>query len=180
MGEVWKDIPGWEGYYQASTLGNIRRAGKQVPLRPAPYGRDRKHLGVSLWRNNRGKTMKVHRLVASTFLGHCPQGYEVCHNDGNPRNNRVENLRYGTPSDNARDRLLHGTHHQVNKTHCPRGHLLNDPNLLECKKRMGYRECKSCNYAQTYLHRRGQDKDAELRTLIANEKYHSIMKGKLI
>lgn len=43
------------------------------------------------------------------FVGPCPAGYEVCHNDGNPLNNRRTNLRYDTQSGNQMDKVLHGT-----------------------------------------------------------------------
>ena len=45
----------------------------------------------------------VHKLVALTFLGPCPEGKEVLHNDGDPKNNRLDNLRYGTRTENILD-----------------------------------------------------------------------------
>jgi hypothetical protein len=55
-----------------------------------------------------GNTRSVHRLVLEAFVGPCPSGMECCHNDGNPRNNRVRNLRWGTDTDNAADQREHG------------------------------------------------------------------------
>jgi hypothetical protein len=43
-----------------------------------------------------------------SFVGPCPDGLEVCHNDGNPENNKLSNLRYGTQSSNQIDRIMHG------------------------------------------------------------------------
>jgi len=51
----------------------------------------------------------VHRFVCSAFHGPCPAGYQVGHLDGNPLNNRPENLRWVTPSENAQHKVLHGT-----------------------------------------------------------------------
>ena len=51
----------------------------------------------------------AHRLVAEAFFGPCPEGYYVLHGDNNPKNNKVENLRYGTPQENCADKLIHGT-----------------------------------------------------------------------
>jgi hypothetical protein len=53
--------------------------------------------------------VSVHRLVLSAFVGDCPPGMVGCHNDGDKSNNRVSNLRWGTPKENARDMIAHGT-----------------------------------------------------------------------
>lgn len=116
MHTLWKDIPGYEGRYQASTDGQIRsvdryvrlvahgketkRLAKGKVLRPAPYEKGG-HLSVVLGHKTNGSP--VHRLIALTFIGPCPDGCEVCHNDGNPKNNAVENLRYDTRSENIKD-----------------------------------------------------------------------------
>jgi len=117
-GEIWKDIPGYEGRYQASSLGRIRSIDHKVYtrnhytgnlhprmvhgriLRPGTTNKDG-HVSVVLGHKAHGSL--VHRLVAMTFIGPCPTGMEVCHNDGNPKNNCVENLRYDTRSSNLRD-----------------------------------------------------------------------------
>lgn len=111
--EVWKDIPGYEGRYQASNLGRIRSLDRRVSigngatrlmrgrvLRPAGQKTD-PHLRVVLGHGAPGAL--VHRLVALTFLGSCPEGQEVRHLDGNPLNNRVDNLAYGTRTENILD-----------------------------------------------------------------------------
>lgn len=119
--EVWKDIPGYEGRYQASTAGRIRSVDHRVRvvahgteatrlvrgriLRPGAYERSG-HLSVVLGHGAIGSP--VHQLVMLTFIGPAPEGCEVCHNDGNPKNNALENLRYGTRSDNIKDVILQG------------------------------------------------------------------------
>jgi hypothetical protein len=96
--------------------------------------------------NREGKEQKryVHSLVAEAFIGPRPPGLEVCHGDGIPTNNRPENLRYGSHGSNLLDRVRHGTHHQSNKTHCPRRHLLTAPNLVASKAATGHRNCLAC------------------------------------
>lgn len=113
MSEVWKDIPGYEGKYQASNLGRVRSVDRRVRvvprgveatrpvkgrvLRPAPSKTG--HISVVL---GRGNTMSVHKCVALAFLGPYPEGHEVLHLDHDPANNRVGNLRYGTRSENLK------------------------------------------------------------------------------
>lgn len=162
MGEVWKDIPGWEGYYQASTLGRIRSVDrhvlnrgdlhflKGVILRDAPCGKTG-HRGVVLCRDSEPKTLRVHQLVMWTFRGHQAEGIDVCHNNGNPEGNRLSNLRYGTRADNFADKRIHGTDFNANKTQCPRGHVLVGPNLTKAALKKGSRDCRSCGNARAYI-----------------------------
>lgn len=60
--------------------------------------------------NNKGQYVKrVSRLILETFVGPCPEGMECCHNNGNPEDNRLENLRWDTRSNNHLDKIKHGT-----------------------------------------------------------------------
>ena len=70
------------------------------------------YLRVYLGRRN---PKSIHRLVLETFVRECPDGRECCHLDGNPQNNSLENLRWGTHSDNAQDAIKHKTHRTVNQ-----------------------------------------------------------------
>lgn len=99
----------------------------------------------------RNKTWYVHALVMETFVGPRPEGSEIRHLDGDRCNNRVDNLKYGTHSENMMDRERHGTDHERAKTHCKRGHPLAEPNLRADRKRDGHRVCLSCNRASAYL-----------------------------
>ena len=51
----------------------------------------------------------VHHLVAEAFIGERPLRHDVCHNDGDKKNNHADNLRYGTRSENIADSIRHGT-----------------------------------------------------------------------
>ena len=116
MHTLWKDIPGYEGRYQASTDGQIRSVDRYVRL--VAHGKETKrlvkgqvlkpgrycktgHLSVVLGHHTNGSP--VHQLVALTFIGPRPAGCDVCHNDGDPTNNAVSNLRYDTRSENIKD-----------------------------------------------------------------------------
>lgn len=113
--EIWKDIPDYEGIYQASTFGNIRtvegkttcdkRHGVRHWKSRILKGRgDCYNTGkrVGLWKNGQGKDFLVARLVATTFLGNPPEGFTVNHIDGNRMNNRIENLEWLSIGDNIR------------------------------------------------------------------------------
>ena len=120
--EIWKDIPGYEGKYQASNLGNIRSVDRPLVCsgqKHAEYTRMMKgrilraarfckggHPSVVLGHGKNGSP--VHQLVALTFLGPCPEGMEVLHGNGNPTDNRINNLRYGTRTENILDVLRQG------------------------------------------------------------------------
>lgn len=88
------------------------------------------------------------------FVGPCPDGMEVCHNDGNPENNRVENLRYGTRSDNMRDKRKHGTCYNSNKTRCKQGHPLSGENVYVPPNQPTWRQCRACFRAWAAIRRR--------------------------
>ncbi len=62
---------------------------------------------VILRRDNRSFARRVHRLVLEAFISSCPKGMQCCHNDGDSKNNKLENLRWDTPRNNQLDRLKH-------------------------------------------------------------------------
>jgi HNH endonuclease len=67
------------------------------------------HLLASLYRGNGQEYRQVHRLVLEAFAGPCPPGRECRHLNGNPADNRLSNLAWGTHVENMRDRIRHGT-----------------------------------------------------------------------
>lgn len=78
------------------------------PLRPVTSNRWG-HRHIKLRRDGRTYTRYVHRLVLEAFVGPCPPDHECRHLDGNPRNNRLDNLAWGTRQENQDDRVRHGT-----------------------------------------------------------------------
>ena len=123
--EIWKDIPGYEGLYQASSFGRIRTAeGKTTYTKRHgirhwksrimsgrgnnPYPGKR----VGLWKDGKSKDFLVARLVALTFLGEPPEGFTVNHIDGNRMNNAVDNLEWLSLADNIRHGFEYGLYPQ--------------------------------------------------------------------
>jgi hypothetical protein len=113
----WRVIPGWPEY-SVSEDGNVRRVMRGPGARPGhvlkPWlNRQTQYLFVGLWRNNRGRGIPVHRLVALAFLGEPPsEDHVVAHCDGSRDNNQPWNLRWATQKENVADTFLHGTHNR--------------------------------------------------------------------
>lgn len=98
MVEIWKDIRGYEGLYQVSNLGRVRRGGKLLHLNTNTYGY--KHLTLS--KNNVQKTVVIHKLVADAFIENPHSKPQINHKDGNKENNTAANLEWVTQEDNNR------------------------------------------------------------------------------
>lgn len=105
--EIWKDIPGFEGIYQASTFGRIRSLDaikKYVNFKGTtcnqkkfgkilkPYPQSGGYMTVTLYKNGTFENWFVHRLVALTFLENPKNGKKVSFKDGNKYNIALENL----------------------------------------------------------------------------------------
>jgi hypothetical protein len=126
--ETWTPVPGFEGRYEVSDQGRVRSLNRLVlvlgggkkpysslrqgrMLRPGAsnYG----HLSVVLGRR---KTRMVHDLVLRAFVGPPPPNHECCHNNGDPTDNRLSNLRWGTRSENNVDAVKHGRRGKLTAT----------------------------------------------------------------
>ena len=91
MNEIFKDIPGWEGKYQASNLGRIKsKVRNEKILKPRKW---KEYEKLCLYRNGERMFYQVHRLVWETFNGPIPEWLEIDHIDGDPSNNNLSNLR---------------------------------------------------------------------------------------
>lgn len=130
--EIWKPIPNYEGFYEASTLGNIRSVCRTIILkgrngepRPSLFKgkmlkqavevknrfnwKPRKYVVLS--KNGVTKRFYVHRLIAITFIPNTKNKPDINHKDGDPFNNVVENLEWVTSLENLqhafKNHLIH-------------------------------------------------------------------------
>lgn len=121
MEEVWKDIPGYEGKYQVSTLGRVKSLPRYVdaihPRYGTPYkqrvkGRIKKTtvnaVGYPVANLGHNDVKPVHVLVALAFLGEPLPDSEVRHLDGDRKNCCLSNLSYGSHLENVRDKRVYG------------------------------------------------------------------------
>lgn len=116
--ENWKSVAGWEGWYEVSDKGRVRSLTRKSIANGAPATYKGVLLKCSIGKNGYARVTftrpqfkqqrYVHDLVAEAFIGPRAPSLEVCHADGTRTNNTLSNLRYGSRSENARDRIQHG------------------------------------------------------------------------
>lgn len=102
--KTWAAIPEYEGIYEASSDGEIRRIAHIPHARKAPYtlrplGHPGGYIMVALHKDKKQRHRLIHRLVMAAFRG--PSNLEVNHKNGNKKDNRLENLEYVTPKQNG-------------------------------------------------------------------------------
>lgn len=105
--EVWKMIPRFDGYYEASTIGRIRRyRGSKWATRTqicrSTYVNDRGYEVVKVCIRRKITSVSVHSVVAATFLGPLPKGMTVNHKNLDKTDNRLLNLEYVPEEENRR------------------------------------------------------------------------------
>lgn len=125
MEEIWKDIPNYEGYYQARNLGRIRSVDREIDVngknqhckfkcKQLIKGKIMKskltkdgYYEIGLTKNGKTKYIRVHRLIAITFIPNLNNYPVINHINHNRLDNRVENLewcsiKYNTRYSNAK------------------------------------------------------------------------------
>jgi HNH endonuclease/NUMOD4 motif len=124
--EMWRPVVGHEGKYEVSDQGRVRSldciltyvrrdqySGRDLMIRRVHSGRMLRpgpsksgHLSVVLGRKEGSRL--IHHLVLEAFVGPCPDKHEGCHGNDVPDDNRLDNLRWGTRSDNIKDAIKNG------------------------------------------------------------------------
>ncbi|AER47718.1 NUMOD4 motif-containing HNH endonuclease [Mycolicibacterium goodii] len=159
MAEQWRPVPGWEGHYEVSNRGQVRSVDRTVRTATGalqtrrgrvltPFVRKHGYPVVGLYGPNKRRTQTdVHLLVLAAFAGLRPDGSVARHLNGDPSDNTIENLAWGTYTENNDDQVRHGTHYEASRTRCDRGHLLEGENLAVRTKKNGRkrRACKTCD-----------------------------------
>jgi hypothetical protein len=121
--EIWKDIKGFEGLYQISNYGRVKRLSKKVFNKGLVHGKEyfiskeiilknatisKGYQGVTLTKNKKRYSKKVHRLVAEAFIPNPENKSQINHIDCNKKNNCVDNLEWNTQSENLKHAFKNG------------------------------------------------------------------------
>jgi hypothetical protein len=147
--EIWKNVKGFQGYYQVSNLGRVKRLAtkficgckgggkryisfKEKILLPCSY--TNKYLCVTLSTQGKKERPMIHRLVALHFLDNNENKQQVNHKDGNVQNNIVENLEWVTQSEN----MLHSYYVLKNQN-------VNQIELINTETKEVYKSIKDCS-----------------------------------
>jgi hypothetical protein len=118
--ETWKDVVGYEGFYQVSDLGRVRsleravktkRNGIRIQKENILHGSPRRgRPSITLCNGRKEKLFFISNLVLLAFVGPRPEGHECCHfPDRDVKNNKLSNLFWGSKKENQSHRLIHGT-----------------------------------------------------------------------
>jgi hypothetical protein len=133
MVEKWRPVAGSAGMYEVSNLGRVKsmartvvfmnqfgaRCEQAVAEKILTQTRNGRYPTVCLSIGGNHRAYAVHRLVLEAFVGPCPEGMQCRHfPDRDTRNNRLDNLSWGTPVENAADKVAHGTNNDGRK-HTP-------------------------------------------------------------
>jgi hypothetical protein len=141
--EIWKDIIGYEGYYQISNLGRVKSLDRIVDNRRGqflrkgrflkPYKSTKAYMLLGLCVNGKMKAFTFHRILAKHFIPNPENKKEINHKNGVRDDNRLENLEWVTGSENIRHsfkvlkrKKMTGEKHPM--------HKLTESNVIEIKK----------------------------------------------
>lgn len=159
--ERWRWVVTHQGAYEVSDCGRVRSvdrittAGHRVRGRVLAQSVTKSgYLQVTL--SSPRRSVQVHRLVLEAFVGPAPDNADGCHNNSERQDNRVSNLRWDSRSGNLRDAVVLGTLWNMKKEHCPRRHLLKEPNLTGTYAKARHRRCLACDRANRRIKRRAQ------------------------
>jgi len=107
--EIWKGVVGYEGFYQVSNLGNVKRVGSfrgvnkaylnDYYLKPKDNGKG--YYRIKLTVNNKSKRVMLHRIIAEAFINNPKNKKVINHINCDKKDNRIENLEWCSQSENV-------------------------------------------------------------------------------
>ncbi len=133
QGVTWNPVPDFPGYF-ASKEGLVKSTLREKCKILKPIISHDGHHYVFLYKSGKQHKVWIHRAILSSFVGPCPPRYESRHLNGNPSDNKLSNLSWGTKLENMKDKQIHGTQ--------PRGEnhgsaKLTESDVMEIKEKIG-------------------------------------------
>lgn len=173
--EEWRDIKGYEGLYQVSSLGRVkslcgydnrkRNKIKEKVLKNILQKQGKGYYFVTLWRGGeKAKRASVHRLVANAFLENQDNKPCVNHIDGNTKNNRADNLEWCTYKENTEHAYNNGFFKESGKQKIVI--VLDKEDNKEYKFRSQRKASAFMGHGECYIAKRKEEKRSQ-----ENEKY---------
>lgn len=167
--EYWMPVKNYEGLYEVSNFGNIKRLGnnktkKEIIMKHVICEQKRKNKTykshkVILTKNKKRKTCMVHRLVWSAFNGDIPERYEIDHIDNNPENNCLFNLQLLTRMENEHKKYIDNSNYCAFNT--PKKPIIcietgiKFESIRECSRQMKLYSQSICNHLKGKLKKTG-------------------------
>lgn len=185
--EEWRPIGEGSGNYEVSNLGRVRSLrrevidrngeirvipGKILDCMTEPSGRKTFHM----WEGSKYIRKRVHHAVLEAFTGPRPPGLVCRHLNDNPSDNRLENLMWGTASENMADRIRNGIHHYSKRDRCGRGHIYREETVYKNKYGRNGRACIACCRANARANKQGLS--YEDRLTLGDRIYEELIRGK--
>lgn len=156
MSEEWRPVVGFEGLYEVSSQGKIRSLDRRVPTKKEGVTALRKGQVLNPWlvegyprvalrhpNSPKHKHLHIHRILAQAFIPNPENLPIVRHLNDVKTDNRLENLAWGTVSDNELDKTRNGNNWKSNLIECKRGHEFTRENTRI--DRDGCRQCRECD-----------------------------------
>lgn len=158
--ERWLPVVNYEDLYEVSDWARVRsiprtfeRIRNDKPVEVMVHGRilaqnpdSHGYMQVQLPRMEDGRQrncrVRVNILMLEAFVGPCPPGWQCRHLNDVPDDNRLENLKWGTPPENRQDSVRNGVHGYTKRTHCKNGHEFTPENTFI--RSNGGRGCRTC------------------------------------
>jgi len=177
--EIWKDIKGYEGFYQVSNLGNIKslksflftKSGIKKQRRERLMNQTIKYNGyktIMFSINNNHKRFHVHRIVAQTFILNIENKPQVNHKNGIKADNRVENLEWVTASENS----IHAIKNNLIKTGEDSSYSKLTKNQVLIIRRLFK---INPNFNKTYVAKKLGVRDTTIHKIINNQRWKHLL-----